>query len=237
MHFVSVHVVNINKHWAEIFLVRYDPSDFSLGFYEAENIQLPEGIARSVKIRQAEYFYGRFAAKLALSKYGQENFRVRSGRMREPIWPKSLIGSISHTSKYACALVLQESIFMGIGIDIEKRVSLDSFDSLKHIVIDDLELEYLDNISSQFSIEELVTLIFSAKESFFKATSHVVGKYFDFSAVKIISICETSQKVELVIVDNLAEELREGHICEVFYMQPAPLTFLTLLMLEKPTTS
>ncbi|WP_244171285.1 hypothetical protein [Xanthomonas populi] len=64
-------------------------------------------MARSVRKRQAEYFFGRLAARQALQHQalvvtGTYPY-IATGSSREPIWPAQVIGSISHTNQLAAA--------------------------------------------------------------------------------------------------------------------------------------
>ena len=56
--------------------------------------------------RSAEFSYGRYCAHRALSKFELESVPIlRNTKSREPYWPKSVRGSITHSEGFAAAAV------------------------------------------------------------------------------------------------------------------------------------
>src|SRR5262245_52630631 len=86
-------------------LLELDDSPFDLARFASADIALPPAIAGSVAKRQAEFFYGRFAARVALGKAGVVGFPVHIGRFREPLWPPDMAGSLTHCRGFAAAAV------------------------------------------------------------------------------------------------------------------------------------
>jgi enterobactin synthetase component D len=54
------------------------------------------------------------------------------------------------------------------------------------------------------------TIIFSAKESLFKAIYPKVGIFFDFTAAEVTNICLKSKTFKITILDNLNQEFNSG---------------------------
>jgi 4'-phosphopantetheinyl transferase EntD len=80
-------------------------------------------------IRVAEYDAGRSAARLALRKLALHadphiDPEIGSDDHGVPVWPAGALGSISHTSDNAAAVVARTADLSGLGLDIEERVSL-----------------------------------------------------------------------------------------------------------------
>ena len=63
-------------------------------------------------------------------------------------------------------------------------------------------------LKSQLSFEDAFSLIFSAKESLFKALYPSVRAYFDFSSAKITAICCNTNSFTLTLLEDLTPELR-----------------------------
>jgi 4'-phosphopantetheinyl transferase EntD len=59
------------------------------------------------------------------------------------------------------------------------------------------------------SFTDAFTLVFSAKESLFKALHPEVNFYFDFSAAELISLCNKTNQFELVLLQDLTSKLRK----------------------------
>lgn len=148
--------------------------------HPAEFGLLPE---RTSPSRLLAFQLGRGAARLALARLGVSNLPVLRGEHRQPIWPEGVVGSITHASEYAVAVVGRKGDSGGIGIDLE---AIRSVDGLAEQVAYGEEKEYIEGLSEQARVGALMTL-FSAKESIFKAFFPRVGKYFGFEAARVAS--------------------------------------------------
>lgn len=200
-----------------VHLVRFTLEQFAPAAFDAYGIACPPAIARSVKKRQAEFFFGRLAARLALEPHGMGHREVASGASREPVWPAAIAGSISHNQRYAAAVAMQRTRHLGIGIDIESIIPDELQGSLIGHVVSPTELDYLRNLDPSEDLGSLLTLVFSAKESFFKAAFHEVGHFFDFDAVRIEQICLDTRALTLVIQQSLSLRLAAGTAVTVFF--------------------
>lgn len=150
-------------------LRRFDAADFSLASFSEVGLELPAEIARSVHKRRAEFFYGRVCARAALRRLGFFDCEVAIGARREPIWPAGVVGSISHGSGLAAAAVARSEHCAGLGIDIESLITDEVGANIAAQVARTDEIELL-RAATACSGAKALTLIFSAKESFFKAS-------------------------------------------------------------------
>lgn len=177
-----------------------------------------QDVVRSVPKRQAEFLFGRLAARLALQKLGSETLDVPSGDYRQPLWPTGIVGSITHSAGYAAALVLRRGLVSAVGIDIERVPEEAVHQALLSRVIDSEELRTLKSLlDCELTQPTLVTLAFSAKEAFFKASFGVVGRYFDFSAVRVLSVDLVASTLELYVNEPLGEELAPGTVHSITF--------------------
>ena len=69
--------------------------------------------------------------------------QVRVGNNRSPVWPENMIGSISHSSYSASAIVGYRNQCLGVGIDIEKIVSQRSLRAIGKMVVHHLFCKFL----------------------------------------------------------------------------------------------
>jgi enterobactin synthetase component D len=166
-----------------IYLLEFDRAGFSPGAFAASGIVCPASVARSVHKRQAEFYFGRLAARMALSQVTGAPDEVAIGASREPLWPTGIIGSISHNENFAAATALRRGVRSGVGIDIERIVvSEETQDALRTTAIGDDEVAYLRTLTGALPLNVLMTIVFSAKESLYKGAFAAVGRYFDFAA-------------------------------------------------------
>jgi 4'-phosphopantetheinyl transferase EntD len=169
-------------------MIRFDARQFHPRLFNDANIACPGSVARSVAGRQAEFFFGRACAKEALGAMGIPDVAVPIGKNREPVWPIRVVGSISHNAMFAAAIVAPASAYRGIGIDIEAVPPSAALDSILATVVSRTELALLQSQSCHSRLALLLTAVFSAKESFFKATFNEVGQYFGFDAINVEAI-------------------------------------------------
>lgn len=134
-------------------------------FHEHDLLWLPHHsqLQSCGRKRKAEHLAGRIAAVHALREFGLKTV-PGIGTQRQPVWPQGLFGSISHSASTALAVVSRQSV----GIDIEAIFTPQTATELASSIVTHAEKELLAN--SGLSIEQALTLAFSAKESAFKAT-------------------------------------------------------------------
>lgn len=174
-----------------IHLLKYELEAYSDSCYAEFDIDVPNGFRFFLKQRRAQYLAGRLAASNAMQTVKQGFRQVRSGENHQPIWPLFMSGSISHASNFSIATVIERTTHSQeqyIGLDIEQVLKEEQIASIEHLI---LTLE--DRILFKSGIagldrKELFTLIFSAKESFFKATYPHVKRYFDFTDVHLCGL-------------------------------------------------
>jgi 4'-phosphopantetheinyl transferase EntD len=133
---------------------------------------------RAVEKRRREFRTGRACAREALEGLGLPAVPIPSGRRGEPCWPHGIVGSITHCDGYrACALGRTTDVAT-IGIDAEPNEPLPN--GVLGLVA---RPEELLSIRSLFRVAPEVRwdrLLFSAKESLYKAWFPLMGRWLDF---------------------------------------------------------
>ena len=125
------------------------------------------GIATADPVRRSEFAAGRAVARAALTGLGAPSGPVLSGRAGEPLWPDGVVGSITHCAGYrACAVALARDM-AAIGIDAEPCLALAG--GLLTAVADDAERAWLAELSAAGPGTPWDRVLFSAKESVYKA--------------------------------------------------------------------
>lgn len=137
-------------------------------------------VSKAVPKRVDEFRAGRHCARQALRKLGIEEFDLLKGPNREPIWPTGVVGSISHSEKYAAAAVAPSQAYRSIGIDIERAKPL--ADGLLKTIGTPDEIRMLSTLPSD---QHWDTLLFSAKEAFYKAWFPITRKVLEFHDVRV----------------------------------------------------
>ncbi len=134
-------------------------------------------LGKSVPKRIREFSAGRVCARLAMASCGILDFALRVAPDRQPVWPNSLVGSISHTANLCVAAVAPKDRFIGVGIDCEvvDHVSAD----IRPTICTARELAWLE-AAPPSTQAAAAALIFSAKEAFYKCQYPLTGEWLDF---------------------------------------------------------
>ncbi|MDJ0793303.1 MAG: 4'-phosphopantetheinyl transferase superfamily protein [Woeseiaceae bacterium] len=137
--------------------------------------------ARAVKKRQLEFVAGRIAAREAMEELGRDATYPGRAPDRRPLWPKGLVGSITHTADYAVAAAARSSDVVAVGIDLEDQQQL--VDEIGRHILSDAEREAW-NLDKSAQNSSFVSL-FSYKEAIFKCVYPRVDAYIDFLDVEL----------------------------------------------------
>lgn len=186
--------------------------DFSVDTFSTEN--LPAPLECAVPKRQAEFLAGRWCARRAMREMGIEPVEVGIGKHRAPVWPLQICGSITHTGptgeepSIACCALALAGDYRGIGIDIENIMNENTAAETAALVMDKQERALL--MQQDAAWVYLVTLLFSAKESLFKALYPAVGYYFDFLDAQLVAIDLEGGSFSLELKVALAPSLPAG---------------------------
>ncbi|WNO11145.1 4'-phosphopantetheinyl transferase [Teredinibacter sp. KSP-S5-2] len=202
--------------------IHYDLQHYQDSLYDEYGVSFPENLSNAVAKRKADFLCGRIAAKCCLQFAGLLNhesvgFTLPVGNRRAPIWPEGVIGSITHTVKMASAVVAKSAQCKGIGIDIEHWVEEETYHNINSHILTDAEHALMN--SSSFSKEQILTLIFSAKEALFKALYPSVKVYFDFLDAELTHWDEDSSMLVFHLLKDIGEEtvVNAGTECRVEY--------------------
>lgn len=186
-----------------LFRCDYELNFFHRGLFANMGVRLPASLENAVPKRKAEFLVGRYVAQFALSKLGVEVEEIKIGKHRAPVWPDGIIGSITHTaSTVLCAVSVNDNSRYHLGIDLENWIKAETATELEGMIISQVEKRLLLRLGISYS--QALTLVFSAKESIFKAFYPSVGDYFGFDAVEIVSISEKRRTFEFIVLESLA---------------------------------
>jgi 4'-phosphopantetheinyl transferase EntD len=140
-------------------------------------------VANAVETRRREFITARHCAREALGKLGYAPVAIPAGRKREPLWPAGVVGSITHTTGFRAAAVASQSVLASIGIDTEQNDRLP--DGVEEAVTILEEREMLAALSRAFPSTHWGRLLFSAKESVYKAWYPLTGRGLGFEDARL----------------------------------------------------
>ncbi|MGZ2359833.1 4'-phosphopantetheinyl transferase superfamily protein [Streptomyces sp. 372A] len=142
-----------------------------------------ELVRNAVERRRREFATVRWCARRALARLGAAQGPIVYQELRAPVWPVGIVGSMTHCDGYRAAVVAPRSSVTAIGVDAEPNLALP--EGVANAVL--LPKERADVARLALRRPEIAwdRLIFSAKESVFKAWFPLTGRWLDFDACAI----------------------------------------------------
>jgi len=188
--------------------VTFDPTHYADAATFPFGVTIPATMSLAAPKRRAEYIAGRVcAAHASQTLLGEFEGQIGSSAGGIPIWPEGLTGSITHSSGFASAALARLSDVRALGLDTERIMSEEVMNAVSSIVCSADE-----QLPAWLGLSKVVytTLVFSAKESFFKCIDPIVGKMFWFKHARfeIIDVMEGKFRVTLSI--DLNDEFCNG---------------------------
>lgn len=156
-------------------------------------------VANAVDARRREYATARACARRALATLGLPAAPIGRGAAREPIWPRGMVGSLTHCDGYRAAAVAHDRHFVAIGIDAEPANPLP--DGVHTFVASKAE------VGRARQLDRLRTLpwdrlLFSAKEAAYKAWFPITRRWLDFGDVDVTFRLQNETFTARLLVEN-----------------------------------
>lgn len=146
----------------------------------------PPSLVGAIEKRRREYLTGRHYAALALQALACPTTVVGRNPDRSPIWPTGHCGSISHTDTLCGAIAARCDTVSSLGLDIEQSASVTP--------------ELVDMICSAKDDAGGYdpTVVFCAKEAFYKAWHPLARTFLDFHDVRISVLDSSTLRADVV---------------------------------------
>lgn len=179
----------------------FDQQTFRPELFEQFSIPCPRSIQAASAKRQAEYLASRWLVREIFSHYGVQDFMLRKSVDRSPQWPKGFSGSLSH----CCGQIFLVTDPCGrlAGNDTEHWVSPQVADEITPLLMTAQDQRLLDTFAQEHA--QKVTLLFSLKESLYKALWPQVRCEMDFSDAELIAANFDKGTAVLQLTRNIAE--------------------------------
>lgn len=141
-------------------------------------------VAKAVPKRRAEFATVRRCARLALIRLGLPPAPILNGPNREPLWPEGVVGSLTHCEDFRAAAVANANEVCTLGIDAEIHEPLP--EGAAKLIASRKELIHLRQLAGAQPGIAWDRLLFSAKESIYKAWFPVARSWLDFDQCELM---------------------------------------------------
>jgi enterobactin synthetase component D / holo-[acyl-carrier protein] synthase len=153
-------------------------------------------------VRRREYTIARHCARRALGSIGIGPVPILSGPNREPLWPRDVVGSLTHCRGYCAAAVARRGRIISIGIDAEPHDPLP--EDILPMVGSPEECKFLETLPQNGVAWD--RLMFSAKESVYKAWFPLAANWLGFKDVAMTIDAAAATFVARLLVRGLCVE-------------------------------
>lgn len=170
-------------------------------------------VERAVEVRRREFVTGRACARRALEQIGVEPVAIPSGERGEPVWPRGVVGSITHCRGYRAAAVARDSDFLSVGVDAEVHEPLPA--GVLEQVAFGRELAMVAGGAAGICLDKL---LFSAKEAVYKAWFPLARRWLGFEDAELgVDVPAGAFRARLLVPGPVVEGARltgfEGRWC------------------------
>ncbi|MFB7917491.1 4'-phosphopantetheinyl transferase [Streptomyces sp. NPDC056061] len=160
-----------------------------------------ELIRNSVEVRRKEFTTVRHCARRALGTLGIAPAPILKGERGAPIWPEETVGSMTHCAGYRAAAVAHRADVLTIGVDAEPHAPLPD-DVLEAIALP-TEQRRERELRARIPGIRWDRLLFSAKESVYKAWFPLTHRWLDFEQADIVLRPDGEFTAELLVPDEM----------------------------------
>jgi 4'-phosphopantetheinyl transferase EntD len=170
-------IARLLPEWVRAVDTTSDASEDTL--WPAERAVLERAVAK----RRIEFATVRFCARTALAELGVPPAPILPGPRGAPGWPPGIVGSMTHCAGYRGAAVATEKFAASIGIDAEPHGPLP--DGVLGAIARPEEQAWLAELMTSHPAVHWDRLLFSMKESVYKAWFPLTGSWLDFDEASI----------------------------------------------------
>lgn len=190
--------------------------DYLLNGLAASGICIPAKLQNAVLKRQVEFMAGRRAYQLAFSTLtGKTAEPLHQDNQGRPLWPRGVVGSISHSQGVALACVASSKEYLSLGIDIELEVDAETATKLMPSILVASERHRLLTVDSQpqaLNLAQVFTRVFAAKEALYKALNPLCNRFFGFEDAECLNISSKTGEFSIQLRTTLSEQFAKGRI-------------------------
>ncbi|MEV4615574.1 4'-phosphopantetheinyl transferase superfamily protein [Kitasatospora sp. NPDC049258] len=165
-------------------------------------------VANAVPTRRNEVATVRACARRALGGLGLPPVPILRGERGAPVWPAGVVGSMTHCAGYRAAVVARSAELRTVGIDAEPHAPLPE-DVLEVIALPQEQARTAELSAEQPGVH-WDRLLFSAKESVYKAWFPLTRRFLEFEEADITLAPDGTWTARLLVDGTTADggELR-----------------------------
>jgi len=192
----------------------FDPQKYHDALAVEWGIPLPSRLQQAVSKRRAEYLASRLLVRSVMAELGMADFILTNAPDRSPCWPAGVQASLSHSAGVVVVAATRQPC--AIGVDVEQFMSETTAQETAELLMNEQEQQLLQTLPVSFSTA--ATLLFSLKESLYKALWPQLHQPMDFLDAELVSVDFAQQRATLRLTQNFSGCFAHGTLLEAGFM-------------------
>lgn len=173
-----------SRHILPVAWCRFDKTAWHNDLHQHWQLPLPASLHNAVVKRKAEHLASRWLAQQMLAQLGMPDFVLRNAADRSPLWPAGIHASLSHAGDSVVIAATREPLC--VGIDVEQLMETSTARETADLLMNGSERTRLEAQPLPFA--HAATLLFSLKESLYKALWPQIHQPMDFLQAELTAI-------------------------------------------------
>ena len=205
---------NLFRSWEEVVPISKNAKTSFL----AVGFNFPITLAKAHARRLDEFLAGRYCVHKTFGEFGEATYLpIETLESRAPQWPAGYIGSISHTKGKVWTVLAKSDQVKFIGNDMELIMSDKTAQSIKTKIIIESEQYDYNKYNEKIDFRTYITLIFSAKESLYKALYPMVQEFFGFEDAVVKNINFEDNLLDIKLLKDFKNNIFKGSLYKVYF--------------------
>jgi 4'-phosphopantetheinyl transferase EntD len=202
----------------------FDQQHWLAELHQLWQLPLPTPLHSAVIKRKAEHLASRWLAQQRMAQLGLPDFVLRNAPDRSPLWPAGIQGSLSHTRNIAVIAATREPLC--VGVDVEHMMSEETAVETADLLMSAAEKRRLHAQTLPFA--HAATLLFSLKESVYKALWPQLHQPMDFPQAEIVELDVKAGVARLQLTQDFGKGFDQCALLQAHFWLDATLV-VTLL--------
>ncbi|WP_336748427.1 4'-phosphopantetheinyl transferase family protein [Pantoea vagans] len=192
----------------------FDPQKYHDALAVEWGIPLPARLQLAVNKRRAEYLASRLLTRSVMAELGIDDFILSNAPDRSPLWPSGIQASLSHSSGVVVVAATRQPC--AVGVDVEQLMSETTAQETATLLMNEQEQILLRTLPVSFSTA--ATLLFSLKESVYKALWPQLHQPMDFLDAALVSVDFAQQRATLSLTQHFSKRFPAGALLQATFL-------------------
>ena len=192
----------------------FNPHAYDDALAAAWGITLPAHLQQAVSNRRAEYLASRMLVRSVMAEMGIPDFILNNAPDRSPCWPAGIQASLSHSAGVVVVAATRQSC--AVGVDVEQIMPETTANEMAGLLMNAQEQELLWSLPVTFGAA--ATLLFSLKESVYKALWPQLHQPMDFLQAALVSVDCARQRATLRLTQHFSERFPAGTLLQATFL-------------------